>query len=137
LFKTTRRVEFRDTDAAGIMHFSVFFTAMEAAEQAFLRSRGLSVLLHDDGGELAWPRVAAKCDYQSPLKFDDVYEIALTIVRIGSRSVTFGFDFTHDGRAIAKGEMTSVCCRFSEAKIPSATPVPDWIVSKLRNDPPA
>jgi 4-hydroxybenzoyl-CoA thioesterase/acyl-CoA thioester hydrolase len=31
-FITTRRVEFRDTDAAGIMHFSVFFTAMESAE---------------------------------------------------------------------------------------------------------
>ena len=27
-FTTTRRVEFRDTDAAGIMHFSVFFLYM-------------------------------------------------------------------------------------------------------------
>ena len=44
-FRTSRRVEFRDTDAAGIVHFSVFFTWMEAAEHELLRSLGLSVVL--------------------------------------------------------------------------------------------
>ena len=43
VFKTERRVEFRDTDAAGIVHFSVFFAYMEQAEHEFLRSLGLSV----------------------------------------------------------------------------------------------
>ena len=31
-FRTTRRVEFRDTDMAGIMHFSAFFTVLESVE---------------------------------------------------------------------------------------------------------
>ena len=39
-FKQTRRVEFSDTDMAGIMHFSNFFHFMEATEAAFLRSLG-------------------------------------------------------------------------------------------------
>ena len=34
----TRRVEFGDTDLAGIMHFSNFFRFMEAAETDFLRA---------------------------------------------------------------------------------------------------
>ena len=42
-FTTTRRVEFGDTDMAGIMHFANFFRFMEAAEPDFLRSLGLSV----------------------------------------------------------------------------------------------
>ncbi|MEL7264077.1 MAG: hypothetical protein AAFP69_04590, partial [Planctomycetota bacterium] len=42
-FSIQRRVEFRDTDAAGIVHFSAFFPFMETAEHAFLRSLGLSV----------------------------------------------------------------------------------------------
>src|SRR5688572_30626127 len=42
-YKTSRRIEFRDTDAAGIAHFSVFFTFMEEAEHEFLRHVGLSV----------------------------------------------------------------------------------------------
>jgi tetratricopeptide (TPR) repeat protein len=35
-FTTTRRVEFGDTDMAGIMHFANFFRFMEAAETSFL-----------------------------------------------------------------------------------------------------
>ncbi len=42
-FQITRRVEFGDTDMAGIMHFSNFFRFMEVAESDFLRSRGLNV----------------------------------------------------------------------------------------------
>ena len=36
-YRTTRRVEFRDTDAAGIVHFSAFFFYMESVEHEFLR----------------------------------------------------------------------------------------------------
>ncbi|MDB6148705.1 MAG: thioesterase superfamily protein, partial [Chthoniobacter sp.] len=34
-FKLLRRVEFAETDMAGIVHFSNFFRMMEAAEHAF------------------------------------------------------------------------------------------------------
>src|SRR5213078_989612 len=43
VFRTTRRVEFADTDMAGIVHFANFFRYMESAEHEFLRSHGLSV----------------------------------------------------------------------------------------------
>ena len=39
-FTTTRRVEFGDTDMAGIMHFANFFRFMERTEHAFLRTLG-------------------------------------------------------------------------------------------------
>ena len=42
-FKTRRRVEFRDTDAAGIVHFSAFFFWMESAEHELLRAAGVDV----------------------------------------------------------------------------------------------
>ena len=44
-FRCRQRVEFADTDMAGIVHFSNFFRYMERAEHEFLRSLGLSV--HD------------------------------------------------------------------------------------------
>ena len=37
-----RRVEFRDTDAAGIAHFSAFFFWMESAEHELLRAAGVA-----------------------------------------------------------------------------------------------
>ena len=38
-FRVTRRVEFHETDMAGIVHFSNFFRYMEFAEVEFLRWR--------------------------------------------------------------------------------------------------
>ena len=46
-----RRVEFSDTDMAGIAHFTNYFRYMEEAEHAFLRDRGLNVVLHDERGK--------------------------------------------------------------------------------------
>ena len=39
-----RRIEFRETDMAGIVHFSNFFAYMEQAEHDFLRSVGMGVV---------------------------------------------------------------------------------------------
>jgi hypothetical protein len=44
-FRATRRVEFNETDLAGIVHFSNFFRYMETVEGAFYRSFGQSVIL--------------------------------------------------------------------------------------------
>ena len=38
-FRVSRRVDFADTDMAGIIHFSNYFRYMEFAEVAFLRAR--------------------------------------------------------------------------------------------------
>ena len=43
-FRCRRIVEFRDTDAAGIAHFSAFFFWMESAEHEFLRELGIRVV---------------------------------------------------------------------------------------------
>ncbi|HCE02754.1 MAG TPA: acyl-CoA thioesterase, partial [Acidobacteria bacterium] len=42
-FRLTRRVQFYETDSAGIVHFSVFFRYMEEAEHAMWRAAGLSI----------------------------------------------------------------------------------------------
>ena len=131
-FNTTRRIEFRDTDAAGIMHFSAFFVLMEQAEHEFLRHLGLSVLTQDEHGLLTWPRVAARCDYQGSARFEDVLDIEVKIVRLGTKSVTYEFSFTHDGRAVAAGQMTSVCCRFDERGVPHSVPMPSNILAQLK-----
>lgn len=134
-YVTTRRVEFRDTDAAGIMHFSVFFTAMESAEQEFLRSRGLGVMFRDEQGEIGFPRVSAKCDYQSPLRLNDEYLIEVRQSRIGSKSVTYEFAFRFGERIIARGEMTSVCCRFAAEGLPTSVVIPEAVRRQIGSDP--
>src|SRR5205823_1609476 len=113
-FTTTRRVEFSDTDMAGIMHFSNFFRFMEAAETSYLRARGLSVSWRADGVKWGFPRVSVSCDFQKPARFEDVLTISVTVEKIGAKSVTYRFDFTNqNGEVLAVGRMTSVHCRSS------------------------
>ncbi|WP_425613980.1 acyl-CoA thioesterase [Anatilimnocola sp. NA78] len=135
-FQTTRRVEFSDTDAAGIMHFSAFFRFMEQAEHDLLRSQGLSVVMQDEvtkagGGKLSWPRVHAHCDFRSPAHYEDVIEIEVSISRLGEKSASYQFRFVLAGRELAVGEITSVCCRIIPGKPPESVAIPDWFRSKL------
>ena len=110
-YQTQRRVEFRDTDAAGIVHFSVFFTYMEEAEHRLLRDIGLSVVSQLDGKTVSWPRVSAKCDYRKSIKFEQVITIDVTIERLGGKSISWRFDFSDkDGTPVASGSTTTVCC---------------------------
>lgn len=131
-YTTTRRVEFHDTDAAGIMHFSTFFTFMEEAEHELLRHLGLSVYLDENGGKISWPRVSASCDFQDSVRFEDEVEISVAIERLGEKSVTYTFQFRHGQREIARGKMTSVCCRILVDEPPRPIPIPEWIVEKLK-----
>jgi acyl-CoA thioester hydrolase len=110
-FRTTRRIEFVDTDMAGIVHFSNFFRFMESAEMEFLRSRGLSVAMRRRDQRLGFPRVAASADFKKPVGFQDVVDISVSVDRIGQKSVTYGFEFTKDGEVIATGRIVTCCCR--------------------------
>jgi 4-hydroxybenzoyl-CoA thioesterase/acyl-CoA thioester hydrolase len=131
-FVTTRRVEFSDTDAAGIMHFVAFFRMMEQAEHDLLRSVGLSVVIPDDQGHLSWPRVSAACDFQSVAHFEDVLEIEVRIARLGEKSVTYNHTFRCGEQTLATGQVIAVCCRIRASAPPEAIPIPDHIASKLR-----
>ena len=130
-FHTTRRVEFCHTDAAGIAHFAAFFEFMEQAEHELLRSRDLSVFMNDDTGIISWPRVAAKCEYQSAARFEDILEIEVNIARLGEKSITYAFLFRSEGNEVASGEITAVCCRMTDQAPPESIDIPSWFREKL------
>jgi acyl-CoA thioester hydrolase len=131
-FRTTRRVEFRDTDMAGIMHFSAFFTTLESVEHEFLRSLGLSVVMEDEQGPLGWPRVSASCEFRGAVKFEDVLDIELSIARLGEKSVTYEFIVASSGRRIAEGKLVAACCRLRSGEGLQAIAIPSQIADKLR-----
>jgi YbgC/YbaW family acyl-CoA thioester hydrolase len=118
-FQITRRVEFGDTDMAGIMHFSNFFRFMEVAETEFLRSRGLNVAWAEAAGKFGFPRVAASCDYQSPARFGDLLTITVSVEKVGRKSVSYRFEFSIAERSVAVGAITAVYCRTGTGGIES------------------
>jgi acyl-CoA thioester hydrolase len=130
-FRTQRRIEFHQTDCAGIVHFSAFFLMMEEAEHAYLRHLELGVHLNDEKGAISWPRVSATCDFRNALRFQDEIEIEVFIAERGASSVSYGFHFLKADKLMAEGRMTSVCCRMGDNGPSHAIRIPDWIAEKL------
>jgi YbgC/YbaW family acyl-CoA thioester hydrolase len=130
-FRTTRRIEFADTDMAGIVHFANFFRFMEAAEVAFLRSRGLSVVVSMASEKISFPRVSASCDYLRPAHFEDVLDITVRVQRLGQKSVTYAFEFFKEGEVIARGQVSSVCCRVAEGQPLESIEIPAALREKI------
>jgi 4-hydroxybenzoyl-CoA thioesterase/acyl-CoA thioester hydrolase len=130
-FSWERRIEFRDTDAAGIAHFSTFFTMMEQAEHAWLRELGYSVLWKQADNTLSWPRVAAECSFESPLWFEEIVQLEGQITKLGRSSVTYRFRFRCGERRVAVGSITTVCCHVAHGEPPESVEIPAKIRSKL------
>ncbi len=130
--RTRRRVEFRDTDAAGIAHFSAFFFWMESAEHELLRAADVAVVDHGaDGADASWPRVSATCDYRSAVRFGDELDIDVAVASIGRTSVTYAFEFAHDGRSVASGRVVAVRCLMLAGQKPEPIAIPAEIAGRL------
>ncbi|MHB8897914.1 MAG: acyl-CoA thioesterase [Thermoguttaceae bacterium] len=137
-FRYRRRVEFSETDMAGIVHFTNYFRYMEAAEQAFLRSLGLSVHQDRDGRVVGWPRVAVDCSYSRPLRFEEEFEIRLSVRAKHRASLTYGFVFVDDrDRTVAAGSMKVACVDYDRAtgRMKSIA-IPDDVWEQIEESPP-
>jgi acyl-CoA thioester hydrolase len=133
VFRTARRVEFADTDMAGIAHFSNFFRWMESAEVEFLRSLGLSVAMNADGLKLGLPRVSASCDFMQPARFGDLLDVSVTLEKLGRKSVNYLFDFHKDGQHLARGHISAVCCRIEDNRKLEPIEIPASVREILRH----
>ena len=131
-FRTTRMVEFHDTDMAGIMHFASFFVYMESAEHELYRSLGMSIHSIVEDEHISFPRVSARCEYSSPARCEEILDIDVAVTRLGAKSVTYEFRFTREGAEVATGSMTSVCCRVRPGHPPISRPIPMEIADQLR-----
>jgi acyl-CoA thioester hydrolase len=137
-FKVVRRVEFSETDMAGIVHYSNFFKYMEVAEHAFFRSLGFSVVTRQVDPPLGWPRVHAECNYQQPLRFEDEVEVHMLVSEKRSKSLSYAFRFRKLGGSapveVARGSLTVVCVTHQGGKMTAAT-IPKAIADQIEVAP--
>jgi YbgC/YbaW family acyl-CoA thioester hydrolase len=128
-FHYSRRVQFSETDLAGIAHFSAYFRFMEEAEHALWRAAGLSIGAAEKTG--GWPRVSAAFDYKSPLRFEDEFDVIVHIAELTRRSIRYGFTINHGDVLVGTGTMTAVCTKKEDGQL-RAVELPADVVSRLR-----
>lgn len=112
----TERVQFADTDMAGIVHFSNFFRYMERVEHDFFRSLDLSI--REDPAKIpeqecvGWPRVHAACDYKAPLFFEEQFTMELLVEEVRTKTVRYLIRFWKlTGELCAEGCIIAACVR--------------------------
>jgi len=99
-----RRVEWMDTDAAGIYHWTTVGRFIEAAESALFRAIGIP-----EQTLALTPRVRVQLEFRRPLRFGDEAWVELTVVTVGRASLRYALTVTDaEDRLVATGEL--VCC---------------------------
>ena len=131
-FKQPWQVRFVDTDASGFAHFSSYVKMMEETEYAFLRSRGLSVVLHDQRGILGFPRLSASMKIHQPLRFEQQVEVRLSLSEIDGKQIVYDFEMiTDDKVAAVTGTFVVAFCRFPVSDPPYAVLIPADVEAAL------
>jgi YbgC/YbaW family acyl-CoA thioester hydrolase len=135
-FATSRRVEFCETDMAGIVHFANFYRWMEQAEHEFFRSLGLSIVNRQpDGMTIGWPRVRAECRFHASARYEEIVEIELIVKRIGVKSLTWGATFRIGDQLVATGTMKTVCCVVRTGQPLESVAIPEEYLVKFNEHP--
>ena len=100
----SRRVQFHETDMAGVVHFSRILTYVEEAEHELMQGMGVPAM-NVDGG---FPKVRVAVEYSAPLRNGDEFEVKMKLVNIGETSLTWGFGiFVSEGLCV-KGKLKTV-----------------------------
>ena len=120
-FRYPRRVQFGETDLAGIVHFSWMFRYMEEAEHALWRAAGLSVIV--PGSDIGWPRVSAAFNFRSPLRFEEEFEVVVRLAEVRTRALHYEHTIVRGTLIVGTGTITTVCVRHTQGGLePIALP---------------
>ncbi len=128
-FRYKRRVQFAETDLAGIVHFANMFRYVEEAEHALWREAGISIVQR--GSDIGWPRLNAALEFRNPLRFEEEFEVWVRIAELKTRTIEYEFTLVRGKGVIAVGTMTSICVRRQADGTMRAAEIPAEVADKL------
>lgn len=121
----TRRVQFYDTDAQGIVHHSNYFRYFEEARGELLRGIGLPYSsIRERGYEVVL--LEACCNFKKPLFYDEVVDIELLLEGVDRFTFSFVYRVSVEGELRAEGKTKH--CMVKDGKIVS---IPREVREKL------
>jgi YbgC/YbaW family acyl-CoA thioester hydrolase len=132
-YRFRRRVNFYETDAAGLVHFSCYFRYMEEAEHALWREAGLSI--HPPGAEIGFPRVSTSFEYHSALRFEQEFDVHLRVTAMTKKSIRYTCVLSDGNTKIATGTLVTVCVRRRANGAMAATEIPSEIAAHIQVAP--
>jgi YbgC/YbaW family acyl-CoA thioester hydrolase len=131
MFTYRRRVEFAETDAAGMVHFSMFFRYMEESEHALWRAAGLNIW--ESRETQSWPRISATFDFKAPLKFQDEFEVHTEMGAATRSTIQWNHTLKRGDVVVGSGSITVVFVKKSPDGSMKSAEIPSDLVARLRD----
>lgn len=124
-----RRVQYKETDASGLVHFSSFFVYAEEAEHAMWRAAGLSVEPAET--TIGWPRLSASFDFFKPLRFEDEIDVHVRVIARTAKTFRYQAVVRLGGEIAALGVTTAICVRKVPGEPLKAVDIPPEIAVRF------
>jgi len=124
------RVRYADCDVQGHVFNANYFTYFDIALTELWRE---AIGPYNDMVEGGVDMVVAEANarYKAPARFDDLIDIELEVVRLGTTSMVTEQRVTRDGALLVEGRMVHV---FVDRTSMSKTPIPDEIRAGLEGE---
>ncbi|MEO6163763.1 MAG: thioesterase family protein [Candidatus Binatia bacterium] len=107
---TSYRVIYGDTDQMGVVYYANYLRWFERGRSEFLRQIGLPYATIEAAG-LHFPVAEVTCRYAQSARYDDVIDIATTLVDLGRASLSFEYKISRqaDQFPLASGSTKHAC----------------------------
>jgi acyl-CoA thioester hydrolase len=119
-FRHRLRVRYNECDPQGIVFNGHYLTYFDVAITELWREAGGYETMMAGGTDMVVAEAGVR--YLAPLRFDDEFEVAVTVSRLGETSMTTEFRLERDGEPIAEGELRQVFVTAGEGE---KAPIPD------------
>lgn len=128
--RVTRRIQFQEIDAAGVVYFARFHDIAHQVWEQVLLDVGYDLATPLAARTFGYPLVHCEADFRHPLRHGDSAAIDVTCVKVGTTSFTIRFAFSLAATATDVATLTHVhAC--VDLKAMKAAPVPCGLLAAL------
>ena len=124
---TTVRVRYAETDQQGVAYHANYFVWMDIGRTAWLEALGFPYDEMEREGVL-FAVSEASCTYRGVARYAEEVTVETRVEALRSRSVTFAYGLSVDGRPIAEGATTRIAMDAGRRPIR----IPEEIAAALR-----
>lgn len=106
--KMQHRIQWWETDAAGIIYFANYYRLMDTVMMEYFMSLPVTMPFKEYwGGQGSqaydWSMLETTCRYFKTITFADLIDIHLWVAKKTNRTVHFACSFKHEGFEVARG----------------------------------
>jgi YbgC/YbaW family acyl-CoA thioester hydrolase len=127
-YSISEYVRWEDIDAAGIINYQAYLRFFGLAEVELFRHCNLSYKVLFDELGIWLPRVHVECDFQQPVRLDDLLAVDAWFGRIGTSSIHLNFAARQGEVVVATGKYILVAVQQGTFK---PVPVPDALRERV------